>query len=522
MTAQRRGRNGYGSRKRQRQVIPQPQPSQSTSEEESTDGGSVTRCVCGESHNMGLMVQCDQCEVWQHCECVGLEEQDIPDQYYCEECKPENHSVIRLSHGRIRRSYSSIGKHATSATVEKKAPKKRMTFNSREASMSLEDVLAARNAMEFTRSLLDPIPDSPPPQQQQQHSDEHDIVEEKAMSQSPMTDTKDHDTTLESNAPVDDAIEMDKVISKSKRLNSGRSSKNEENSRQSSESSSVASGRVTKANEKRPRANNGRRTNSSSSRRGQNGGASVGNKPRSRTSTPQPVDNASSSSTSDARSSIFDKLSPAARESSPPARVRYPSARMTISEMNRRTKQILEYISSIQVEMANKETMSPSCHCPQITTASSSASLSSSSNNPIGAGTDQNNNNNSNNKPASIIIPEKKVHDSPSSSMSSASTIPLEESAMEEEARIHHEEKSVAEEAIEKMNASKEQSSLEIMDMLTRELIKFQRRFGSTAVSTQLGRGRQRDDDEREGRMTRSREASTSSNFFSEKRTAHA
>lgn len=68
--------------------------------------------------------------------------------------------------------------------------------------MSLEDVLAARNAMEFTRSLLDPIPDSPPPQQQQQHSDEHDIVEEKAMSQSPMTDTKDHDTTLESNAPV--------------------------------------------------------------------------------------------------------------------------------------------------------------------------------------------------------------------------------------------------------------------------------------------------------------------------------
>lgn len=50
--------------------------------------------------NMGLMVQCDQCEVWQHCECVGLEEQDIPDQYYCEECKPENHSVIRLSHGR--------------------------------------------------------------------------------------------------------------------------------------------------------------------------------------------------------------------------------------------------------------------------------------------------------------------------------------------------------------------------------------------------------------------------------------
>ena len=316
---------------------------------------------------------------------------------------------------------------------------------------------------------------------------------------------------------IDDSMEVDKVINRPKRLNSARSNKNDDTGRQSSESSSVASGRVTKSNEKRPRANNGRRTNSSSSKRGQSGGVGAGSKPRSRTSTPQPVDNASSSSTSDARSSIFDKLSPAARESSPPARVRYPSARMTISEMNRRTKQILEYISSIQVEMANKETMSPSCHCPQIL---------SSSNNSIGAGTDQNNDNNNNNKPASIIIPEKRVHDSPSSSMSSASTIPLEESTMEEEARIHQEEKSVAEEAIEKMNASKEQSSLEIMDMLTRELIKFQRRFGSTAVATQLSRGRQRDmitnDDERQGRITRSREASTSSNFFSEKRTAHA
>lgn len=50
--------------------------------------------------NVGLMVQCDQCEVWQHCDCVGLEEQDIPEHYYCEECKPENHSVVKLTHGR--------------------------------------------------------------------------------------------------------------------------------------------------------------------------------------------------------------------------------------------------------------------------------------------------------------------------------------------------------------------------------------------------------------------------------------
>lgn len=103
----------------------------------------------------------------------------------------------------MRRSYSSIGHHAASANAEKKAPKKRMTFNSREASMSLEDVLAARNALEFSRSLLDPIPDSPPQQhqqqQQQQQLDEQDAVDEKATSQSPSTDTKEHhaSTSLE-------------------------------------------------------------------------------------------------------------------------------------------------------------------------------------------------------------------------------------------------------------------------------------------------------------------------------------
>lgn len=41
------------------------------------------------------MVCCDECEVWQHCECMGLEEQDIPDQYFCELCKPCNHIEIK-------------------------------------------------------------------------------------------------------------------------------------------------------------------------------------------------------------------------------------------------------------------------------------------------------------------------------------------------------------------------------------------------------------------------------------------
>jgi hypothetical protein len=45
--------------------------------------------------SIGLMVCCDQCEVWQHCECMGLEEHEIPDQYYCELCKPSDHVEVK-------------------------------------------------------------------------------------------------------------------------------------------------------------------------------------------------------------------------------------------------------------------------------------------------------------------------------------------------------------------------------------------------------------------------------------------
>lgn len=47
---------------------------------------------------------------------------------------------------RSKRQYNALG-HSNTA-----APKKRMTLNSREASMSLEDVLAARTALELYES----------------------------------------------------------------------------------------------------------------------------------------------------------------------------------------------------------------------------------------------------------------------------------------------------------------------------------------------------------------------------------
>ncbi|KAL1464272.1 hypothetical protein WDU94_003934 [Cyamophila willieti] len=57
------------------------------------DGGcavddSVTRCVCGFLHDDGYMICCDQCQVWQHVDCMEIDRQNIPDEYLCEECSP--------------------------------------------------------------------------------------------------------------------------------------------------------------------------------------------------------------------------------------------------------------------------------------------------------------------------------------------------------------------------------------------------------------------------------------------------
>ncbi|KAF7732551.1 hypothetical protein EC973_003298 [Apophysomyces ossiformis] len=533
--------------------------------------------------NVGLMVQCDKCEVWQHCECMGLEEQDIPDQYYCEQCKPENHTALRSAHGRTRRSYSSAGQ--IGSTGDKKAPKKRMTLNSREASMSLEDVLAARTALENATRPYQPAesissPTSPTGKNQKgklefkergENELDQSLEDEKEEGRQPAISSTVssvvHEESVETTKDDErDCESENSKPAKSRRTQNGRRKMDEGNNGDQQ----TPNGRQVK---RARNPTNNRRANSTGSRRGQV------TKPRSRTSTPQPSE--PNQPCADICSTIFDHFSKAARESSPPARVRYPSARMSISEMNKRAKQILEYISSVQVEMASKdgerierakihnitetlpEKMNGQCYrvdemVPSLTMNSAKPEIAEvqMTDSPMedveelgkrslavnGAASAEElgtKSKKSNQRPNPIQIPDCADHHSPSSSLSSASTIPLDPASPRCDPLDT--ERSVAEEAIERMKTEEphggkpmnEQTSLDIMDMLTRELIKFQRRFGSGSYSAQgHRRARSRDvcvngdslNENHEGRAMRSREASSNdSNFqsLSEKQTAH-
>ncbi|XP_060614135.2 histone-lysine N-methyltransferase ASH1L isoform X1 [Anolis sagrei] len=44
----------------------------------------VIRCICGLFKDEGLMIQCDKCMVWQHCDCMGVNS-DV-EHYLCEQC----------------------------------------------------------------------------------------------------------------------------------------------------------------------------------------------------------------------------------------------------------------------------------------------------------------------------------------------------------------------------------------------------------------------------------------------------
>ncbi|XP_052781448.1 inactive histone-lysine N-methyltransferase 2E-like isoform X2 [Mya arenaria] len=83
-------------------ILTRPPPSpQPESELEDTD--DPTRCICDFVHDDGYMIQCDQCSVWQHIVCMGLDRDSIPDTYHCEVCKPRPVDRARAREFQIRK-----------------------------------------------------------------------------------------------------------------------------------------------------------------------------------------------------------------------------------------------------------------------------------------------------------------------------------------------------------------------------------------------------------------------------------
>lgn len=87
--------------------------------EETTEDDEEIRCICDNNESIGVMIQCEECGVWQHCDCMNII--DDPVNYWCEECRPQDHP------------YYSKRSSIAQVVDNGKLVKKRNTLNSRTA-----------------------------------------------------------------------------------------------------------------------------------------------------------------------------------------------------------------------------------------------------------------------------------------------------------------------------------------------------------------------------------------------------
>ncbi|KAL2257262.1 hypothetical protein VTK26DRAFT_417 [Humicola hyalothermophila] len=111
-----------GGGKKGRKAAPEPEEP----EEE------IIRCVCGateQDEDSGEpWIACDQCGAWQHNICMGMSQysEDLPKEYFCEICRPENHKELLSGIENGERPWEARRKAYEEEKAEKKkrGPKK--------------------------------------------------------------------------------------------------------------------------------------------------------------------------------------------------------------------------------------------------------------------------------------------------------------------------------------------------------------------------------------------------------------
>ncbi|KAJ5940019.1 hypothetical protein N7516_000187 [Penicillium verrucosum] len=105
---------------------PTPGPSEPEGDEE-----EIIRCICGEYEEEEDverdMICCDQCSAWQHNDCMGLTfmKGQEPDQYYCEQCRPENHTNLLAKINAGEKPWEEVAERRRREAEEKRSKRKK-------------------------------------------------------------------------------------------------------------------------------------------------------------------------------------------------------------------------------------------------------------------------------------------------------------------------------------------------------------------------------------------------------------
>lgn len=154
----------------------------------------VTRCICGQEEvntqgikpdlqkllmdeyqikiDQGLFIQCDKCSVWQHGYCVGLFiNEDVPEKYWCEICKPDLHIFIYDSNDDNARSlYKPVNDKRKTLLIEN--------------SISQEANNKKRKAKRQAQQNASPSSDKHPRKERRHHDNSYDEQLQQALRES--------------------------------------------------------------------------------------------------------------------------------------------------------------------------------------------------------------------------------------------------------------------------------------------------------------------------------------------------
>ncbi|KAJ2230363.1 SET domain-containing protein 3 [Coemansia sp. RSA 485] len=84
----------------------------------------LIRCICNIDDDDGFTIQCENCLVWQHAVCVGVDQDNVPDEYLCEKCNPRKLDVKRAVEYQKRRLESEYKNTKESRKRSRHVPSK--------------------------------------------------------------------------------------------------------------------------------------------------------------------------------------------------------------------------------------------------------------------------------------------------------------------------------------------------------------------------------------------------------------
>ncbi|KAB2580138.1 Zinc finger PHD-type protein [Lasiodiplodia theobromae] len=152
-------------------------------EEVGDDEEETTRCICGyqeypgppsddedlavgsdlQAEDVGgLFIQCDKCKVWQHGGCVGImEEKSVPENYFCEECRKDLHNLLASPKGQKYSHYIPVvgnkvpSKHSARKSSVSKEAESRNSRDKDKASRSSVEAFTKRRSTMNSRAAYD-------------------------------------------------------------------------------------------------------------------------------------------------------------------------------------------------------------------------------------------------------------------------------------------------------------------------------------------------------------------------------